>query len=158
SSPACRRLLLVLPCPCVHSGRRRSAGWIPRWPPRRARGHSQRVRTADGLHTTLSARRVRVAWQDGQAAASRTEERGRADRALRVTWGVLAVLLAFWWWNQLNDRYDTWHNRRILHSRSLAGPPRSCAPSSSLQRLWQLRSSPHWLSPSRRRSRERRGL
>jgi len=69
------------------------------------------------VHTYLSARRVRVAWQDGQAAASGTEGRIRADRALRVNLGVLAFLLAFSCWNQLNYLYDTWqppHTARAL--------------------------------------------
>ena len=55
-------------------------------------------------HMHLSARRVRVAWQDGQAAATGTDERARGNGALRVNLGVLAFLLAFSYGNQLNYR------------------------------------------------------
>ena len=74
----------------------------------RTKGADANGRGVRGVRTSLSACCVRVAWQDGQAAASRTEERIRADRALQVNVGVLAFLLAFSWWNQLNDLSDTW--------------------------------------------------
>ncbi len=53
------------------------------------------------VHTYLSARRVRAAWQTTQAAADGSEERGRAIAALKVNLGILAGLLSFSMWNQL---------------------------------------------------------
>jgi hypothetical protein len=50
------------------------------------------------VHTYSTARRVRAAWQDGAAA------RG----ALRVNLAILAGLLAFSSWNQLNYLAETW--------------------------------------------------
>src|SRR5262249_28413892 len=54
------------------------------------------------IHTYLTARRVRSAWVDGQAAAHGSDERHSADRALRVNLGILAFLLGFSMWNQYN--------------------------------------------------------
>ena len=47
-------------------------------------------------HTYITARRVRAAWQEKQAGA------------LKVNLAVLAGLLAFSAWNQLNYLYETW--------------------------------------------------
>src|SRR5262249_14320207 len=60
------------------------------------------------VHTYVTARRVRGAWQDGQAAAPGTDERARANGAFRGHLGVLAVPLAFSCWNQLTYLYDSW--------------------------------------------------
>lgn len=59
-------------------------------------------------HTYLSARRVRSAWQDMQASAKGSPEHDKAVGALKVNLGVLAFLVAFSCWNQLNYLYDTW--------------------------------------------------
>jgi hypothetical protein len=59
-------------------------------------------------HCYISARRVRVAWQDGQASTPGSIERERATRAMRVNLAILTGLLAFSAWNQLNYLYDTW--------------------------------------------------
>jgi hypothetical protein len=60
------------------------------------------------VHTYVTARRVRAAWQDVQAAPSGSQEAHRAGGALRVNLGVLAGLLAFSCWNQLNYLASTW--------------------------------------------------
>ncbi len=49
------------------------------------------------LHTYISARRVRAAWQEKDAGA------------LKVNLGILAGLLAFSAWNQLGYLSETWH-------------------------------------------------
>lgn len=60
------------------------------------------------IHTYLSARRVRSSWQDMQASARSSAEHDKAVGALRVNLGVLALLVAFSAWNQLNYLYDVW--------------------------------------------------
>lgn len=60
------------------------------------------------VHTYLTARRVRAAWQTTQAAVDGTEERGRAIAALKVNLGILAGLLSFSMWNQLQYLGETW--------------------------------------------------
>ncbi len=52
-------------------------------------------------HTYITARRVRAAWQDRQAATRGSAARERADGALHVNLAVLAGLLVFSAWNQL---------------------------------------------------------
>ena len=59
-------------------------------------------------HTYLTARRVRAAWQDHQAASHSSATRERANGALSVNVAVLAVLLAFGAWNQLGYLAATW--------------------------------------------------
>jgi hypothetical protein len=59
-------------------------------------------------HTYISARRVRLAWQDRQASPSESDEHKRATDAMKVNLGILAILLAFSAWNQLNYLYETW--------------------------------------------------
>src|SRR5258708_6490174 len=52
------------------------------------------------IHTYLSARRVRSAWQDLQASTRGSAEHDKAWGALRVNLAVLALLVAFSAWNQ----------------------------------------------------------
>ncbi|HEY1388862.1 MAG TPA: hypothetical protein VGF38_09985 [Ktedonobacterales bacterium] len=59
-------------------------------------------------HTYITARRVRLAWQDRQASTHEAPEWARATDAMKVNLGILAVLLAFSAWNQLNYLYETW--------------------------------------------------
>jgi hypothetical protein len=59
-------------------------------------------------HTYISARRVRLAWQDRQASTHDAPEWSRASDAMRVNLAILGVLLAFSAWNQLNYLYETW--------------------------------------------------
>lgn len=60
------------------------------------------------LHTYITARRVRLAWQDRQASTHDAPEWARATDAMKVNLAILAVLLAFSSWNQLNYLYETW--------------------------------------------------
>jgi len=60
------------------------------------------------VHTYVTARRVRSAWQDIQAATKDQPEHTRARDALRVNLGILAALLLFSCWNQLNYLVETW--------------------------------------------------
>jgi hypothetical protein len=60
------------------------------------------------VHTYVTARRVRLAWQDRQASTHDAPEWSRASDAMRVNLAILAVLLAFSSWNQLNYLYETW--------------------------------------------------
>lgn len=59
-------------------------------------------------HTYVTARRVRASWQDLQAAPAGSQEGMRARGALRVNLAVLAGLLLFSCWNQLNYLAATW--------------------------------------------------
>ena len=59
-------------------------------------------------HTYITARRVRAAWQDRQAATPNSPESSRASGSLKVNLGVLAGLLLFSCWNQLNYLAATW--------------------------------------------------
>jgi hypothetical protein len=59
-------------------------------------------------HTYISARRVRLAWQDRQASTHGAPEWSRANDAMKVNLAILGVLLAFSAWNQLNYLYETW--------------------------------------------------
>jgi hypothetical protein len=60
------------------------------------------------VHTYLSARRVRAAWQDLQAASLGSDEYERAGRSMRVNLWILAGLLAFSMYNQLQYLAQTW--------------------------------------------------
>jgi hypothetical protein len=60
------------------------------------------------VHTYVAARRVRLAWQDRQASTHDAPEWSRASDAMCVNLAILAVLLAFSSWNQLNYLYETW--------------------------------------------------
>jgi hypothetical protein len=59
-------------------------------------------------HTYITARRVRSAWQDMQSATRDGPEWSRARDSLRVNIWILAALLAFSCWNQLNYLVETW--------------------------------------------------
>ena len=60
------------------------------------------------IHTYLTARRVRGAWQDMQAATLGSDEHERAAGVMRVNLGILAGLLAFSMYNQLQYLAITW--------------------------------------------------
>lgn len=60
------------------------------------------------IHTYLSARRVRAAWQDKNAAAPGSLEGERATSQMRVNLWILAALLAFSMYNQLQYLAATW--------------------------------------------------
>lgn len=60
------------------------------------------------IHTYLSARRVRAAYQDMQAAALGSDDYERAARSMRVNLGILAGLLVFSMYNQLQYLAATW--------------------------------------------------
>lgn len=60
------------------------------------------------IHTYLTARRVRGAWQDIQAATLGSDEHERAAGVMRVNLGILAGLLAFSMYNQLQYLAITW--------------------------------------------------
>lgn len=60
------------------------------------------------IHTYLTARRVRGAWQDMQAATLGSEEHERAVGVMKVNLGILGGLLAFSMYNQLQYLAITW--------------------------------------------------
>ena len=59
-------------------------------------------------HMYLTARRVRAAWQALQSATRGSAERGRAMGSMRVNLAILAGLLAFSMFNQLEYLAATW--------------------------------------------------
>lgn len=60
------------------------------------------------IHTYLTARRVRRAWQDKTAAALGSDEHEAAASTLRVNLWILGGLLAFSMYNQLQYLAQTW--------------------------------------------------
>lgn len=60
------------------------------------------------IHTYLSARRVRAAWQDMQAATLGSDDYERAGRSMRVNLWILGGLLVFSMYNQLQYLASTW--------------------------------------------------
>jgi hypothetical protein len=60
------------------------------------------------VHTYLTARRVRAAWQGIQGTSNGSEERHRAVGNIRVNLGILTGLLAFSMLNQLQFLGQTW--------------------------------------------------
>lgn len=60
------------------------------------------------IHTYLTARRVRKSWQDWSAAALGSDEHERAAAQMKLNLWILAALLAFSMYNQLQYLAQTW--------------------------------------------------
>lgn len=60
------------------------------------------------IHTYLTARRVRAAWQALQASNKGADEHMQASRSMKVNLGILGGLLTFSMYNQLEYLAATW--------------------------------------------------
>lgn len=60
------------------------------------------------VHTYLTARRVRKAWQDWSAASVNSDEHERAGAQMKLNLWILGALLAFSMYNQLQYLAATW--------------------------------------------------
>lgn len=60
------------------------------------------------IHTYLTARRVRKAWQDSNASVLGSDEHERAVKQMKLNIWILAALLAFSMYNQLQYLAQTW--------------------------------------------------